>query len=63
MVRRATAPGHLDFVQPDARGGGEEKTQVWMGYDDEALYFAFRCLDTQPDKIRTNISRRDNAFS
>ena len=34
-----------------------------LGYDDEALYFAFRCLDTQPDKIRTTISRRDNAFS
>ena len=40
-----------------------EKTQVWMGYDTEALYFAFRCLDTQPEKIRTTISRRDNAFS
>ena len=40
-----------------------ERTQVWMAYDDEALYLAFRCLDTQPDRIRTNISRRDNAFS
>ena len=40
-----------------------EKTEVWVGYDDEALYFAFRCLDTQPEKIRTTISRRDNAFS
>src|SRR5688500_15208170 len=40
-----------------------EKTQVWVGYDAEAVYFAFRCLDTQPDKIRTTISRRDNAFS
>ena len=33
------------------------------GYDDEALYLAFRCLDSQPEKIRTTISRRDNAFS
>ena len=40
-----------------------EQTQVWMGYDNEALYLAFRCLDTQPEKIRTTISRRDNAFS
>ena len=23
-----------------------EKTQVWIGYDAEALYFAFRCLDS-----------------
>jgi hypothetical protein len=40
-----------------------ENTQVWVGYDAEAVYFAFRCLDTQPEKIRTTISRRDNAFS
>ena len=39
-----------------------ERTHVWMAYDDEALYVAFRCLDTQPNRIRTNISRRDNAF-
>jgi len=39
-----------------------ELTSVWIAYDDEAIYFAFRCLDTQPEKIRTTISRRDNAF-
>ena len=40
-----------------------ETTQVWIGYDADALYFAFRCLDSQPERIRTNISRRDNAFN
>jgi hypothetical protein len=39
-----------------------EQTQVWIAYDNAAVYFAFRCLDTQPDRIRTTISRRDNAF-
>jgi hypothetical protein len=39
-----------------------EQTQVWMAYDDEALYVAFRCLDSQPEKIRTTISRRDSVF-
>jgi len=39
-----------------------ERTNVWIAYDDEALYFAFRCLDTQANRIRTTISRRDNAF-
>ena len=39
-----------------------ETTHVWMAYDDEALYVAFRCLDSQPQRIRTTISRRDNAF-
>ena len=41
----------------------EEQTQVWIAYDAEAVYFAFRCLDSQPERIRTTISRRDNAFS
>ena len=27
------------------------------------MYFAFRCIDSQPEKIRTTISRRDNAWS
>lgn len=40
-----------------------EQTLVWMGYDAEALYIAFRCLDSEPARIRTNITRRDNAFS
>ncbi len=32
-------------------------------YDDEAIYFAFRCYDTEPDKIRSTISRRDNVWN
>ena len=40
-----------------------KKRRSGSAYDAEALYFAFRCLDTQPEKIRTTISRRDNAFS
>ncbi len=40
-----------------------EATQVWIAFDDEAIYFAFRCLDSQPEKIRTTISRRDAVFS
>src|SRR5437588_4627079 len=39
-----------------------EQTRVWVAYDNHALYFAFKCFDTEPEKIRTNISRRDDAF-
>jgi hypothetical protein len=38
------------------------RTEVWVSHDDEHLYFAFRCHDPEPDKIRTTISRRDNVF-
>ncbi len=35
-------------------------TLVWVGYDKENLYFAFRCVDPEPDKIKTAITKRDN---
>ena len=37
-----------------------EKTEVYMAYDSENLYFGFKCFDSRPDKIKTSISRRDN---
>jgi hypothetical protein len=41
----------------------QQHTRVWIAYDDEAIYFAFRCLDLEPNRIRTTISRRDNAWN
>lgn len=40
-----------------------QQTIVWVAYDDEALYFAFRCLDPDPSGIRTSITRRDNIWA
>ena len=46
------------------RGQAEQQhTQVWVAYDSKAIYFAFKALDSEPDKIRTTISRRDNVWS
>ena len=39
------------------------RTEVRIAYDDRDIYFAFHCFDNEPDKIRTTISRRDNAFN
>src|SRR5688500_17739274 len=39
------------------------RTEVRVAYDDRNIYFAFHCFDNEPDKIRTNVSRRDAAFS
>ena len=41
----------------------EQKTEVLAAYDDRYLYFAFHCLDPEPAKVRSNISRRDNMFN
>jgi hypothetical protein len=39
------------------------KTEVRIAYDDRNVYFAFHCFDNEPDKIRTNVVKRDGAFS
>ena len=40
-----------------------QKTEVWMAYDKKNLYFAFKCYDNEPEKIKTSITRRDAMFS
>jgi hypothetical protein len=39
------------------------RTEVRVAYDDRNIYFAFHCFDNEPEKIRTNVARRDAAFS
>jgi hypothetical protein len=41
----------------------QQRTRVWMAYDDAALYFAFRCYDAEPGRIRSTITRRDNSWN
>ncbi len=40
-----------------------QHTEVWVACDDENLYFAFRCHDSEADRIRTTITQRDNIFA
>jgi hypothetical protein len=41
----------------------KQTTEVWVAYDESAIYFAFHCLDPEPDRIRSTISRRDNVWN
>ena len=41
----------------------QQRTNVWIAYDDKAIYFAFRCFDPEPDRIRSTVSRRDTVFN
>lgn len=34
-------------------------TIVWLAYDDENIYFAFKCYDNEPGKIRVSVDSRD----
>jgi hypothetical protein len=39
-----------------------QKTTVWMTYDADYLYFAFKCDDPDPSGIKTSVTRRDNIW-
>ena len=36
------------------------ETKVWAAYNSKNLYFAFKCIDSEPHKIKTSITQRDN---
>lgn len=62
----SAAPLQLDrwMSYNPLRGEPErQRTDVWVAYDRDAIYFAFRCHDAEPDKIRTTISRRDQVWN
>ena len=58
-------PGIDRFTQRDPTEGGSpsQRTEVWVAYDDEALYIAARLYDTAPESIMVNVGRRDADLS
>jgi hypothetical protein len=55
-------PPSNGFIQNDPKDGEPEteKTDVWVAYDDKALYVAAYCHDSEPDKIIGRLGRRDS---
>ena len=55
-------PGVGDFIQALPLEGepATEDTEVWIFYDDEAVYIAGRCFDSQPERMVATEMRRDN---
>lgn len=45
---------------PDYGKEMAENTIVYYAYDRENIYFAFRCFDSEPDKIKASVTSRDN---
>ena len=50
-----------DFIQMEPQAGqpATEKTEVWLGYDDRAIYVAARLSETRPSRRVTSDMRRD----
>ncbi|MDH4272042.1 MAG: carbohydrate binding family 9 domain-containing protein, partial [Candidatus Aminicenantes bacterium] len=55
------APTETGFKtwRPDFGKDMHEKTVVYYAYDRENLYFAYRCYDSEPSKIKASITARD----
>jgi hypothetical protein len=53
--------GANGFTQSDPEDGkpSTEKTDVWVAYDDKAIYVAAFCRDSDPAKIIGRLGRRD----
>ena len=58
----ATSPPASDFIQQLPREGvpATEPTLVWVFFDDDNIYIAARCIDSQPARLVANELRRDN---
>lgn len=56
-----TLPLLTDFVQYSPYNGKQstQKTEVRIGYDDQAIYIAANCYDHSPEMIKQEISIRD----
>ena len=50
--------GFKTFI-PDYGKDLPYNTIVWAAYDEENLYYAFRCFDAEPDKIKVSVDARD----
>jgi hypothetical protein len=50
------------FIQQDPQEGSpiSERTEAWILYDDQNIYFSCRCWDTHPERIVANDMRRDS---
>ncbi len=51
-----------DFTQKDPDEGkpATERTHVWVGYDNEYIYFSAKLFDSEPELIDQILVRRDN---
>jgi len=48
--------------KPDYGKDASQKTEAYIAYDAENFYFAFRCYDSEPSRIKGAVCKRDTIF-
>ena len=56
------APSTTDFVDMFFDKLAPDQTVVYLLYDDENIYVAFRCYDSQPNKVIARETKRDSSL-
>ncbi len=53
------------FTQRQPKDGepSSQRSEVYLGYDDKNLYVVFLAFDSEPDKVRARMNRREDVFS
>jgi len=53
-----------DFIQREPEDGqpASQKTDVYLGHDDDRLYVVFVAFDDDPSRVRARMSRRESVF-
>ncbi|HHM23994.1 MAG TPA: hydrolase, partial [Bacteroidetes bacterium] len=57
--KRALPADHFVQQEPDEGKPATERTEVWVAYDDNAIYIAVYAHDSHPEQIRGVLARRD----
>jgi uncharacterized protein DUF5916 len=47
-------------AQPHDGAPASQRTEAYLGYDSQQLYFVFVCFDAEPGKVRAHMNRREN---
>ena len=55
-----SVPSMTDFIQQEPSEGqpATEKTEVWLLYNDDAVYVVARCWESQPQRVIANEMRQ-----
>ncbi|MCK4412785.1 MAG: carbohydrate binding family 9 domain-containing protein [Candidatus Eisenbacteria sp.] len=61
--QRASAASGFQKWSPDRGGEPSQQTVFKVAYDQDAIYFAFACLEDDPSQITQCLSRRDHITS
>jgi hypothetical protein len=56
---KAIDPLPVIMQEPTYNAEPSEKTEILIGYDDDYLYVAARCYDSEPDRIQNPSKKRD----